>query len=107
MAYHVFRDIDRHMGLAIMNSNGHRDHLRKDHGSTRPGFNHAAVATICRKVEGIPLAIELAAARVRVLSVEELAERLDDRLGERAVRSHLATALPATVGMDGAGRSRS
>src|SRR6266566_307878 len=45
MAYHVFRDIDRHMGLAIMNSNGHRDHLRKDHGSTRPGFNHTAVAT--------------------------------------------------------------
>src|SRR5438309_3017717 len=45
MAYHVFRNVDRHMGLTIMNSNSHGDHLRKDHGSTRPGFDHTAVAT--------------------------------------------------------------
>lgn len=38
-----------------------------------------AIASICRDLDGIPLAIELAAARVRVLSVEELASRLDDR----------------------------
>jgi predicted ATPase/class 3 adenylate cyclase len=41
--------------------------------------NAAAVRQICRQLDGIPLAIELAAARVRVLSVQEIAERLDDR----------------------------
>jgi predicted ATPase len=39
----------------------------------------ASIASICRDLDGIPLAIELAAARVRVLSVDELATRLDDR----------------------------
>jgi predicted ATPase/class 3 adenylate cyclase len=41
--------------------------------------NALAVAKICCKLDGIPLAIELAAARVRVLSVEQIAVRLDDR----------------------------
>ncbi|WP_405467338.1 ATP-binding protein [Streptomyces canus] len=50
-----------------------------------PGFritpeNQEAVAELCRKLEGIPLAIELAAAEVRVLSVPELLDRLDPRL---------------------------
>jgi predicted ATPase/DNA-binding SARP family transcriptional activator len=39
----------------------------------------AAVGAICRRLEGIPLAIELAAARLKVLSVEQVAARLDDR----------------------------
>jgi predicted ATPase/DNA-binding SARP family transcriptional activator len=39
------------------------------------------VARICARLEGIPLAIELAAARTRLLSVGEIAERLDDRFG--------------------------
>ncbi len=43
------------------------------------GQNTLAVAQICRRLDGIPLAIELAAARVRVLSVEGIAARLDDR----------------------------
>jgi predicted ATPase/DNA-binding SARP family transcriptional activator len=47
-----------------------------------PGFhlgagNAAAVAEICRRVDGLPLAIELAAARCDVLSPREIAERLD------------------------------
>src|SRR5208282_4062180 len=41
--------------------------------------NAAAVASICRRLDGIPLAIELAAARVRALSVDNIAARLDDR----------------------------
>ncbi|MFP3992464.1 BTAD domain-containing putative transcriptional regulator, partial [Streptomyces sp. E11-3] len=49
-----------------------------------PGFaltddNAQAVAAICRRLDGIPLALELASSRVRVLGVPELAERLDDR----------------------------
>lgn len=38
-----------------------------------------AVATICRRLDGLPLALELAAARVRSLPVEQLTERLDQR----------------------------
>jgi non-specific serine/threonine protein kinase len=41
--------------------------------------NVAAVAQICRRLDGIPLAIELAAARVRALPPEQIAARLDDR----------------------------
>ncbi|MEU0403842.1 LuxR C-terminal-related transcriptional regulator [Streptomyces sp. NPDC006197] len=41
--------------------------------------NEEAVARLCRRLEGIPLALELAAVRLQVLSLEELAERLDDR----------------------------
>ncbi|MEU6712090.1 AAA family ATPase [Nonomuraea sp. NPDC046802] len=52
--------------------------------SAVPGFavtehNRAALARLCRRLEGLPLAIELAAARLRELPVEELCERLDDR----------------------------
>jgi predicted ATPase len=41
--------------------------------------NAPALAQVCRRLDGIPLAIELAAALVRVLSVEQIAQRLDDR----------------------------
>ncbi|KOX09859.1 AfsR/SARP family transcriptional regulator [Streptomyces sp. NRRL B-3648] len=41
--------------------------------------DHAAVAEICRRLDGIPLALELAATRVRALGVRELAARLGDR----------------------------
>src|SRR5207302_2468564 len=53
-------------------------------GSNAPGFrpteaNARALAEICHRLDGIPLAIELAAVRVRMLTVEQIAERLDDR----------------------------
>ncbi|MGH8975186.1 MAG: ATP-binding protein, partial [Acidimicrobiia bacterium] len=41
--------------------------------------NAAAVSRICRRLDGMPLALELAAARVRLLGAQALAERLDDR----------------------------
>jgi predicted ATPase/DNA-binding CsgD family transcriptional regulator len=42
-------------------------------------FNQAAVVSICRRLDGVPLAIELAAVRTRVLSVELILDRLSDR----------------------------
>jgi predicted ATPase/DNA-binding CsgD family transcriptional regulator len=43
--------------------------------------NRAAVADLCRRLDGLPLAIELAAVRTRVLSVEQILDRLTDRFG--------------------------
>jgi predicted ATPase/DNA-binding CsgD family transcriptional regulator len=43
--------------------------------------NAPAVAQVCYRLDGIPLAIELAAARTKVLSVEEIADRLTDSFG--------------------------
>jgi predicted ATPase/DNA-binding SARP family transcriptional activator/DNA-binding CsgD family transcriptional regulator len=45
------------------------------------GTSVQAVARVCRRLEGIPLAIELAAARTAALSVEQIDERLEDSLG--------------------------
>ena len=54
--------------------------------------NAAAVAEICRRLDGIPLAIELAAARVKILSVDQIRARLDDRF--RLLTGGSKTALP-------------
>ncbi len=62
-----------------------------------PGFvldahNGPIIAQICTRLDGIPLAIELAAARVRLLTVEQIAARLDDRF--RLLTQGSRTALP-------------
>jgi predicted ATPase/DNA-binding CsgD family transcriptional regulator len=65
--------------------------------AVRPGFaltedNWPHVVQICRTLDGVPLAIELAAARIRALSVEQIAARLDDRF--RLLASGDRTAPP-------------
>jgi predicted ATPase len=65
--------------------------------AVRPGFtvtddNAAAVARICRVLDGMPLAIELAAARMRTMAAAQLAERLDDRF--RLLTGGSRTAVP-------------
>jgi predicted ATPase len=50
------------------------------------------IADICRRLDGIPLAIELAAGRIDAFGVRGLAERLDDRF--RLLTSGRRTALP-------------
>lgn len=52
--------------------------------------NREAVQQICTRLDGIPLAIELAAARVRVLSPKQIAARLDDAFGLLTVSSRMA-----------------
>ncbi|MCB0183361.1 MAG: AAA family ATPase, partial [Caldilineaceae bacterium] len=54
--------------------------------------NAAAVTQICRQLDGVPLAIELAAARVRAMTPEQIAARLDDRF--RLLTGGSRTALP-------------
>ncbi|MGH2358070.1 MAG: adenylate/guanylate cyclase domain-containing protein [Candidatus Limnocylindria bacterium] len=54
--------------------------------SVKPDFavtndNAPAVAEICVRLDGLPLALELAAARIRILAPDEILRRLDDRLG--------------------------
>ncbi|HXW76852.1 MAG TPA: adenylate/guanylate cyclase domain-containing protein [Candidatus Eremiobacteraceae bacterium] len=56
------------------------------------------VAEICRRLDGIPLAIELAAARVKVLSIPNLARRLDDRFKVLTGGSRLALPRQKTLG---------
>lgn len=65
--------------------------------AAQPGFeltdrNAAAVAAICHHLDGIPLALELAAARVRVMSVQQISERLGDRF--KLLRGGDPTMLP-------------
>ncbi|MFF7444794.1 MULTISPECIES: BTAD domain-containing putative transcriptional regulator [unclassified Streptomyces] len=74
--------------------------LLADRGAAaRPGFrvdadeeSAAACAEICRRLDGLPLAIELAAARLRMLTPRQIADRLDDRF--RLLTSGSRTVLP-------------
>lgn len=68
--------------------------------AAHPGFaltlaNAAVVAELCRRLDGLPLAIELAAARIRLLSPEAMLDRIERRLD-----------LPASAGPDLPARQR-
>ncbi|WP_424860693.1 ATP-binding protein [Streptomyces sp. MMS24-I29] len=65
--------------------------------AVRPDFrlteeNRAAARELCRRLDGIPLALELAAGRLRVLSTEQVLQRLDDRF--RLLTGSSRSALP-------------
>jgi predicted ATPase/DNA-binding CsgD family transcriptional regulator len=70
-----------------------------------PGFaitaaNRADVIRLCQRLDGVPLALELAAVRLRALSLEQLTERLEDRFrlltgGRRATLAHHQTLYTA------------
>ena len=71
----------------------------------RPDFgvddsNAAAVVELCQRLEGMPLAIELAAAKVRAMGVEQIAARLDDSL--RLLVGGSRTAPPRQRSLEGA-----
>jgi len=71
-------------------------------GAVDTGFgltelNAPAVARLCDKLDGVPLAIELAAARTRVLSVEQILEKLEDPLGLLTAGSRTAAARHKTL----------
>ncbi|MEV8531236.1 BTAD domain-containing putative transcriptional regulator [Streptomyces sp. NPDC051211] len=71
--------------------------LLQDRGAAaRPGFSveddPAAAVEICHRLDGLPLAIELAAARLRLLSPRQIADRLDNRF--RLLTSGSRTVLP-------------
>lgn len=61
-------------------------------GFTLTDANAATVAHICRRLDGIPLALELAVARLKAMSVEQLAKLLDDRF--RTLTGGSRAALP-------------
>ena len=68
-------DLQRYASVSLFVERAH---------AVAPGFeltdaNAAAVAEICRRLDGLPLAIELAAARIRLLPPQALASRLDQR----------------------------
>ncbi|MGW1786125.1 ATP-binding protein [Streptomyces sp. NPDC002143] len=75
--------------------------LRDRAAAVRPEFevteaNRAVVSRVCADLDGLPLAIELAASRLRTLTVEQVADRLEDRFalltgGSRTVRPQQRT----------------
>jgi predicted ATPase/DNA-binding CsgD family transcriptional regulator len=72
------------LGVSSLPADDAAELLRQRAVAVRPGFevtdrNRAAVARLCAALDGLPLAIELAASRLRTLSVEQAVERLEDR----------------------------
>jgi non-specific serine/threonine protein kinase len=68
-----------------------------DPAFTVTGANASMVAQVCHRLEGIPLAIELAAARVTVLSIEQIDSRLNDRFHLLTGGSRTAVARQRTL----------
>ncbi|MGQ0550587.1 MAG: tetratricopeptide repeat protein [Armatimonadota bacterium] len=90
-------DLQRHAALAEATDSEAVRLFVDRAGLGQPDFvltaaNTPAILQICGRLDGIPLAIELAAARVKTLSIEDIARRLDDRF--RLLTGGIRTALP-------------
>ncbi len=98
-----------HLADVVMASSGEHEALRlfvDRAAAVRPGFaltadNLAPIVQLCRTLDGVPLAIELAAARIRALSTEQIAARIGNRFrllasGDRTAPARQQTLL-ATV----------
>ncbi|MBI4673578.1 MAG: tetratricopeptide repeat protein [Chloroflexi bacterium] len=59
--------------------------------------NATAIVEVCRRLDGLPLALELAAARIRGMSVHEIAQRLEDRFALLTMASRTAPARHQTL----------
>lgn len=71
-------------------------------GAANPGFaataaNRGALAAICRRLDGIPLALELAALRFRMFTPEQILTRLDDTMGLLSAGPRLAPERQQTI----------
>jgi predicted ATPase/DNA-binding CsgD family transcriptional regulator len=71
-------------------------------GAANPGFvatsaNRGALAAICRRLDGIPLALELAALRFRMFTPEQILARLDDTMGLLSAGPRLAPERQQTI----------
>jgi predicted ATPase/class 3 adenylate cyclase len=90
-------DLEQHPTLEQLSQNEairlfvERARLVQPHFEMTTG-NASAIAQICHRLDGIPLALELAAARVKALDVDQIASRLDDRF--RLLTGGARTALP-------------
>lgn len=83
--------------LAPMTDDDAMELFARRAASVRPGFtltdgNRDTVRELCRRLDGIPLALELAAGRLRALTVEQVLRRLDDRF--RLLTGGSPSALP-------------
>ncbi|MEV6420788.1 BTAD domain-containing putative transcriptional regulator [Streptomyces sp. NPDC051662] len=86
---HTVGPLPRDMALQLLAERG---------AAARPGFrttdDPVACAEICHRLDGLPLAIELAAARLRAFEPRQLADRLDDRFRLLGAGSGARTVLP-------------
>ncbi|MFE7423678.1 protein kinase [Rhodococcus sp. NPDC057529] len=95
-------DSDRHSSLRVLPSYESVTLFVERASAAVPGFelsedNYSAVAQICRRLDGLPLPIELAAVRLRAMTPQQVLERLTDRYRLLTVGSRVAPSRQQTL----------